>query len=82
MKKVWIDNYVCNQFAEEVADVLGRDDFNVELFGVSLYDKKLPKNCHIVDYGSRETLAVIENGEVIDDPEEVNDWVDRNCTCE
>lgn len=61
MKQVWFDlEYLSNgdPLVEEVAEVLGKNDFNVELFGVSMYADHLPENgfYKIVDYGSRETL--------------------------
>lgn len=64
---------------QEVADVLYKDDFNVELFGVSLYAEHLPDNYQIVDYGSRETLLVCENGEIIDDPDDIEKWELKQC---
>lgn len=73
MKLVRIDNCICNEFAEEVADILESDDFNIELFGVCFYDNKLPKNCEIVDYESRETLAIIRNGEVFTSKDEIEE---------
>lgn len=79
MRQAWIDNYVVNDFNEQIAEILGDDDFNVELFGVGFYDKKLPKNFSIVDYGSRETLAFIRDGEVIDDPDEIRAIEDAEC---
>lgn len=77
MKQVWIDNQIANEFAEEVAEILGRDDFNVELYGVSFYDGTLPNDVQIVDYYSREMLAIIENGEVIDG-DEIEAWLEEN----
>lgn len=61
MKQVWFDlEYLSNgdPLVEEVAEVLGKNDFNVELFGVSMYAEHLPENgfYKIVDNGSRETL--------------------------
>ena len=61
MKRVWIDNNYLSKndpLTKEVANLLGKDEFNVELFGVSYYDCELPKTgfFQIVDYGSREML--------------------------
>ena len=61
MKRVWVDYHYLGDgdpLVREVAEVLGKKDFNVELFGVSMYAKHLPGNgfYQIVDYGSRETL--------------------------
>ncbi len=81
MKQVWIDNQIANEFSEEVAEILGRDDFNVELYGVSFYDRMLPNDVQIVDYYSRETLAVVENGEVIDG-DEIEAWLEENVYCD
>lgn len=59
---------------EEVAKVLGREytEFEVELFGVSQYEKHLPDNYfEIVDYGSRDLLAIRIGGRTITDPDEM-----------
>ena len=60
MKKVWIDNYCFSKgsLVNSVAEFIGKDDFNVELFGVSVYDCELPTSGYfqIVDYGSREMI--------------------------
>lgn len=57
MKKVWIDNYCFTKggLVDSVCEFIGKDDFNVELFGVSFYDDELPTSgfFQIVDYGSR-----------------------------
>lgn len=58
----------------EIEDILGYDDFDVEIFGLDYYwDEKLPKNCTIVDYWSRETLALIRDGEIITDKNEIEE---------
>ena len=59
---------------QEVAKVLGREycEFEVELFGVSQDAKHLPDNyCEIVDYGSRDLLAIRIDGRTITDPDEI-----------
>lgn len=61
MKRVWIDNNCLSKddpLTKEVANLLGKDEFCVELFGVSFYDYELPKTgfFQIVDYGSRDML--------------------------
>ena len=62
MKKVNIGlhSYTNSEIVEEVANVLCRDDFNVELFGVSEYAEHLPSSYQIVDYLGRDTLLVCE----------------------
>ena len=59
---------------QEVAKVLGREyiGFEVELFGVSMDAKHLPDNYYeIVDYGSRDLLAIRIDGRTITDPDEM-----------
>ena len=55
------------------------DFFEVELFGVDLYADHLPDNYSIVHYGSRETLVVCEDGEIIADKDEIQKWENENC---
>lgn len=31
------------------------------------------------DYGSRETMLVCEDGEIIDDADEIAEWEEKNC---
>lgn len=79
MKRVWIGNSwsAGEHFKEKVAEVLGMDNFDVELFGVGYNDTELPQNYRIVDYGSRETIAVIKDGESLSDEEmEMDDNID------
>lgn len=57
--------------------MLCEDDFNVELFGVDLLADELPNNYQIVDYGSRETMLVCEDGEIIDDADEIAGIIER-----
>ena len=70
MKRVWFDNVyqTSGKLAEEVQAVLGRSDFNVELFGVSKYSDSLPSDYSIVDHGSRDLLAYCEDGKVTTNP--------------
>ena len=78
MKQVHIGfhSYTNSGIVEEVANVLGRDDFNVELYGVSEYAEHLPSSYQIVDYLGRDTLLVCEDGEIIDDADEIADeWI-------
>ena len=77
-KTVWLDNHQLHTdpIVFEVAEVLNSDDFNVELFGVSVYARHLPTDYQIVDYGSRETLAICENGEVTTDADKINMWLE------
>lgn len=61
MKRVWIGHYYLSDedpLTQSVADFLGRNDFNVELFNVSSYAEELPMHglFQIVDYGSRELI--------------------------
>ena len=59
---------------QEVAKVLGREycEFEVELFGVSQNARHLPDNYYeIVDYGSRDLLAIRIDGRTITDPDEM-----------
>ena len=59
---------------QEVAKVLGREycEFEVELFGVGQYARHLPDNYYeIVDYGSRDLLAIRIDGRTITDPDEM-----------
>lgn len=81
MKQVHIGyhSYTNSGIVEEVANVLFKDDFNVELFGVDLWADELPNNYQIVDYGSRETLLVCEDGEIIDDADEIAEWEEKHC---
>ena len=81
MKKVNIGyhSYTNSEIVEEVANVLCRDDFNVELVGVSEYAEHLPINYQIVDYLGRDTLLVCEDGNIIDDADEIAEWEEKNC---
>lgn len=65
--------------ANVLANVLYKDDFNVELFGVDLWADELPNNYQIVDYESRETMLVCEAGKIIDDADEIAEWEEKNC---
>lgn len=80
MKQVHIGyhSYTNSGIVEEVENVLYKDDFNVELFGVDLYADELPNNYEIIDYGSRETLLVCEDCEIIDDADEIAEWEEKN----
>lgn len=75
MKKVHIDMRVCTKgtLVDEVAEVLGKDDFDVELFGVPYDAVVLPEFCKIVDYGSRETLAILNNGDILGEDDVVRE---------
>lgn len=81
MKQVHIGyhSYTNSEIVEEVANVLSRDDFNVELYGVSEYAEHLPSSYQIVDYLGRDTLLVCEDGEIIDDADEIAEWEEKNC---
>ena len=81
MKHVHIGyhSFTNSGIVEAVANVLYKDDFNVELFGVDLWADELPNNYQIVDYGSRETMLVCEDGEIIDDADEIAEWEEKNC---
>lgn len=73
---IHIDDYVLRDdwLGFEIKTILGFDNFNVEVFGLDSYlDKKLPKNCDIIDYLSRETLALIRDGEIITDKNEIEE---------
>lgn len=76
MKQVHIGYYSFTNsgIVEEVANVLCEDDFNVELWA-----DELPNNYQIVDYGSRETMLVCEDGEIIDDADEIAEWEEKHC---
>ncbi len=71
MKKVNIGfhSYTNSEIVEEVANVLGRNAFNIELFGVSEYAEHLPSSYQIVNYLGRDLILVCEDGEIIDDPD-------------
>ena len=81
MKKVHIGyhSYTNSEIVEEVVNVLGKDDFNVELYGVSEYAEHLPSTYQIVDYLGRDVLLVCEDGNIIDDADEIAEWEDKNC---
>lgn len=81
MKKVWISfgKIATQSIIEEVEEVLQERDFNVELFGVSNYAKHLPKNYTIVNYESRDTLAICDNGRLITDKVEIAKWEENHC---
>ena len=81
MKQVHIGfhSYTNSGIVEEVANVLGRDDFNVKLYGVSEYAEHLPSSYQIVDYLGRDTLLVCEDGKIIDNADEIAEWEEKNC---
>ena len=81
MKQVHIGyhSFTNSGIVEAVANVLGRDHFNVELYGVSEYAEHLPSSYQIVDYLGRDTLLVCEDGEIIDDADEIAEWEEKNC---
>lgn len=81
MKQVHIGyhSFTNSGIVEEVANVLARDDFNVELYGVSEYAEHLPSSYQIVDYLGRDTLLVCEDGNIIDDADEIAEWEEKNC---
>lgn len=81
MKQVHIGyhSFTNSGIVEEVANVLARDDFNAELYGVSEYAEHLPSSYQIVDYLGRDTLLVCEDGEIIDDADEIAEWEEKNC---
>lgn len=81
MKQVHIGyhSFTNSGIVEAVANVLGRDDFNVELYGVSEYAEHLPSSYQIVDYLGRDTLLVCEDGKIIDDADEIAEWEEKNC---
>lgn len=62
-------SYTNSEIVEEVANVLGRNDFNIELLGVSEYAEHLPSSYQIVNYLGRDLILVCEDGEIIDDPD-------------
>ena len=66
----------------EVAKVLDKEyeNFEVEVIGMSYYDKNLPSNYEIVDYGSRDLLAVCTDGKVITDPSELEKYQEVMCS--
>lgn len=69
MKRVWFDNTYLQKgnLVDEVENVLDEQNFDVELFGVRRDTDQLPKNYEIVDYGSRDLMAVCVDGKVITD---------------
>lgn len=81
MKQVHIGyhSFTNSGIVEAVANVLARDDFNVELYGVSEYAEHLPSSYQIVDYLGRDTLLVCEDGNIIDDADEIAEWEEKNC---
>lgn len=52
---------------EEVAKIINKSSFEVEVYGVDPLSKKLPENYRIEVYEIGEILAVCENGNVITD---------------
>lgn len=77
MKQVIIGNLVYtdkdNNIVKEVADILERDNFQVELFGIDMFAETLDENIEIIDYKSRATLALIRDGEVIKDKGDIEE---------
>lgn len=56
---------------KEIDKILCRSNYDVEVFEVSAFDKKLPLNFEICDYFSRETIVLCINGKIIEDREEI-----------
>ena len=89
MFKLWIGNkyYTRGHLVNEVKRVLaheGLDGYNnVELVGLysmpnEVYEA-LPNDYEIIDYGSRETIAIcLDNYGVISDDEIIRDWNSEN----
>lgn len=71
MKMVHLDMHLLTKgtLVEEIAEVLGKDDFDVELYGVGLYDDHLPENYSIEGYRSCETLVICKDGEILSEEE-------------
>lgn len=72
-KTYWI-GYYCfgnDEIADEIAKLLCNDNFEVELYGVNLFADHLPDNYSIVDFRTRKTLIICKNGEIFDDPDEI-----------
>lgn len=68
----WLDR---GNLVEEVKEIIEKvkpyePSVKVELFGVDLYAESLPQNYEIVSYGSRDAIAVCEDGHLITDAEE------------
>ena len=84
MKRVWIDlNYQENtKLVNEVAKVLDKEyeNFEVEVIGISYYDKHLPSDYQIVDFGSRDLLAACVDGKVLTEPSELEKYEEIMCS--
>ena len=84
MKRVWIDlKYEENtKLVDEVSKVLNKEyeNFDVEIIGISYYDKKLPKDYQIVDRGSRELLAICIDGKVTTYKEDLEKFEETMCS--
>lgn len=78
----WFDR---GSLVEEVKEIIEKIKpyeslVKVELYGVDLYAKSLPQNYEIVSYGSLETIAVCDDGQLITDAEGIAKWVDKLCS--
>lgn len=56
---------------KEIDKILCKENYDVEVFGVSAFDKELPLDFEICDYDSRETLCICENNNIITDKMEI-----------
>lgn len=68
----WLDRGSLFEEVKEIVEKIKPYEplVKAELFGVDLYAESLPQNYEIVSYGSRETIAVCEDGQLITDAEE------------
>ena len=84
MKRVWIDlKYQDNtKLVDEVAKVLDKEyeNIEVEIIGMSYYDKHLPSNYEIVDYESRDLLVACVDEKVITEPSELEKYQEIMCS--
>lgn len=81
MKALHIDNrvYTDGNLFDEVESIINRLNNNaldIELFGVDLYADELPDDYTLVNYMSRETLAICKDGDLITDREEIENIED------
>lgn len=85
MKRIYhIGNEVRNgnKYLDAFLDDWGVNADEIEIFGASVYDEfeEVEKmNLHFVNYGSRDTEIIIEDGEVIWEQEEIEKWENEHC---
>lgn len=82
---VYIDNKCVNgSLFEEVKAIVEEAKpherfMTVELFMVNADAESLPRNYQIVNFGSRETIVVCDDGQLITDAEGIAKWESEWC---